>query len=65
MNIRSIERGSTGSGRFVTMNCVVMIGFRELAPLETLIGKIVAMNEGIQRPDDKIRLFQLPMERMV
>lgn len=54
-----------GSGRFVTMNSVLMIGFRESAPLETLIGKIVALNEGIQRPDDKIRLFQLPMERMV
>lgn len=54
-----------GSGRFVTMNNVLMIGFRDLAPLETLIGKIVALNEGIQRPDDKIRLFQLPMERMV
>jgi nitrogen regulatory protein PII len=54
-----------GSGRFVTMNTVLMIGFRETEPLDTLITKIIAANDGIERPDDKILLFQLPMERMV
>lgn len=54
-----------GSGRFVTMNTMMMIGFRETEPLETLIGKIVAVNDDIERPDDKIRLFQLPLEKMV
>lgn len=54
-----------GSGRFATLNTMLMIGFRDTAPLETLIARIVAVNDDIARPDDKIRLFQLPLERMV
>ena len=42
-----------------------MIGFREEGPLENLIAKITAANEEIIRADDKIRLFQLPLERLV
>jgi hypothetical protein len=54
-----------GTGRYGTMNAVLMIAFPDEAPLETLIDRIVAVNAEIQRPDDKIRLFQLPLERMV
>lgn len=55
-----LGRGSTPS-----TNSVLMIAFREEAPLETLIQSITAANAGIKRPDDKIRLFQLPLERIV
>jgi hypothetical protein len=33
--------------------------------LEKLIGSITAANANIQRSDDKIRLFQLPLDRIV
>ena len=42
-----------------------MIAFQEEAPLETLIQTIPAANAEIKRPDDRMRLFQLPLERMV
>ena len=55
-----LGRGSTPS-----TNSVLMIAFREEAPLETLIQNITAANAAIKRPDDKIRLFQVPLERIV
>lgn len=54
-----------GSGSFATMNAVMMIAFRDEAPLVTLIERITAVNDDVRRPDDKIWLFQLPLERMV
>jgi len=54
-----------GRGSFPGVNTVLMIAFREEGPLEALIHGINAANEKIKRPDDKIRLFQLPLERMV
>jgi len=54
-----------GSGTYATTNSVLMIGFEEDGPLETLVQAIVATNAKIKRPDDKIRLFQVPLERMV
>ena len=42
-----------------------MIGFRDDAPLEALIAGIAVANREITRADDKIRLFQLPLERLV
>jgi hypothetical protein len=54
-----------GAGSYAATNAVLMIGFREEAPLEELITKITAANEEIARPDDRIRLFQLPLERLV
>ena len=42
-----------------------MIAFPDEAVLEKLIGLIKAANEEFTRPDDKIRLFQMPLERMV
>jgi hypothetical protein len=54
-----------GRGTYASTNSVLMIAFDEEAPLEALIGKIAAENAGIKRPSDHIRLFQLPLERIV
>lgn len=54
-----------GSGSFGAMNAVLMIAFPEERPLATLIDGITAANAEIKRADDKIRLFQIPLERMV
>lgn len=54
-----------GTGSFASTNSVMMIGFREDSPLEALVRVITAANQLIKRPDDRIRLFQLPLERIV
>ena len=54
-----------GKGSTPSTNAVFMIAFQDDAPLETLIQSITAEKAGIKRPDDKIRLFQLPLERIV
>ena len=54
-----------GAGGFPSTNSVMMIAFTDEAPLEKLIAGIEAANQQIKRPDDRIRLFQLPLERMV
>ena len=54
-----------GKGGTPGVNTVLMIAFQEEAPLEALIQNITAANAAIRRPDDKIRLFQLPLERIV
>jgi len=54
-----------GSGPYGSTNSVTMIAFREEAPLEALIAAIKASNKEIQRRADHIRLFQVPMDRIV
>jgi hypothetical protein len=54
-----------GRGSYASMNSVLMIAFQEVAPLEALVQAITKENAGITRPDDRIRLFQVPLERMV
>ena len=54
-----------GRGSYASTNSVLMIAFQEDAPLEALVQAIGAANAGMGRPDDRIRLFQLPLERMV
>jgi hypothetical protein len=54
-----------GSGGFGSTNSVTMIAFEDEAPLEALIRGIAAENESIKRAADRIRLFQLPLERIV
>ncbi len=54
-----------GEGSFPGMNAVLMIAFQDEAPLEALVESVTAANAKIKRADDKIRLFQLPLERMV
>ena len=54
-----------GRGGFPSTNAVVMIAFQDEAALERLVGKISEANSKISRPDDHIRLFQMPLERIV
>ncbi len=54
-----------GAGSFGSTNSVLMIAFQEEAPLDMLIREIAAANLEIKRPDDHIRLFQVPLERIV
>ncbi len=54
-----------GTRSFPGFNAVLMIAFREEALLEHLIAEIVEANKGILRADDKIRLFQVPLEKIV
>ncbi len=54
-----------GAGSFASTNAVLMIAFKEEGPLEKLIEAISAANAEIKRPDDRIRLFQLPLDRVV
>ena len=56
---------NVGRGGFASTNVVLMIGFPEDAPLANLIKAIAAANQEITRPSDRIRLFQLPLERIV
>jgi hypothetical protein len=54
-----------GSGAHGSTNTVTMIAFEDEAPLAALITAIGAANQGIRRAADHIRLFQLPLERIV
>ena len=54
-----------GRGGYPSLNGVLMIGFEDEAPLAALIREIQAANAGIARRADHIRLFQLPLERIV
>jgi hypothetical protein len=54
-----------GSGGFGSTNSVTMIAFENEAPLEALIRGVKAENASIKRPADHIRLFQLPLEKIV
>jgi hypothetical protein len=54
-----------GAGGYPSTNSVLMIAFEEEEPLAKLIDAIAAANAQIKRPADRIRLFQLPLERIV
>lgn len=54
-----------GTRSFPGHNTVLMIAFREEGSLGKLVEGIVAANTEIHRADDKIRLFQIPLERIV
>jgi hypothetical protein len=54
-----------GTRSFPGVNSVLMIAFQDEQPLEALIQAIGEMNKQIARPDDHIRMFQLPLERIV
>lgn len=54
-----------GSGAYGSTNTVTMIAFDADAPLAALIRGIEVVNTGIQRAADRVRLFQLPLERIV
>jgi hypothetical protein len=54
-----------GTRSFPGFNSVLMIGFDNDLTLEQLIAEIHEVNKEILRADDKIRLFQVPLERIV
>jgi hypothetical protein len=54
-----------GTRSFPELNSVLMIAFQDAEALEVLVGGIRTLNETIQRSDDRVRLFQLPLERIV
>ena len=54
-----------GSGAHGSTNSVMMIAFENDAPLDALIRGIEEANQEIRRAADHIRLFQLPLERIV
>jgi hypothetical protein len=54
-----------GTGSFASLNGVLMIGFEDEAPLEALIREIQVTNAEIKRAPDHIRLFQMPLDRIV
>ena len=54
-----------GSGIYGSTNAVFMIAFEDEAVLERLIQAIIAANQEIKRAADRIRLFQMPLERIV
>ena len=54
-----------GSRAYASTNSVTMIAFEEEAPLEALVRGIQEVNQEIRRAADHIRLFQLPLDRIV
>jgi hypothetical protein len=54
-----------GKGMFASLNSVLMIAFEEETPLHALIDAIRTANAEIKRRADHIRLFQIPLERVV
>ena len=54
-----------GNRPFPGYNNVRMIAFTEHDLLEKLIQKINELNTIVERDDDKIRLFQVPLDRIV
>jgi len=54
-----------GSRAYASTNSVTMIAFEEEAPLEALVRGIQEVKREIRRAADHIRLFQLPLDRIV
>ncbi len=54
-----------GIGSYASTNAVLMIAFKDDAPLAALIPSITAANEKARRSDECIRLFQMPLECVV
>ncbi len=54
-----------GTRSFPGTNVVFMIAFQDEKVLEALVQEIKNANDHIPRADDKIRLFQVPLERIV
>ena len=54
-----------GNRPFPGYNFVRMIAFTDEAIVDKLITKINELNEIVERDDDKIRLFQTPLEKII
>jgi hypothetical protein len=44
---------------------VLMIAFEDEQPLQALVVQVTALNTATKRADDRVRLFQVPLERVV
>jgi hypothetical protein len=67
-NVTGKGRGTEphlGSGSHGSTNNVLMIAFEDDEPLERLIALIDSINGRTTRADDRVRLFQLPLDRIV
>ena len=54
-----------GTRSFPNMNSVLMIAFDDETIVDGLIDEIITANAEIVRPDDRIRLFQVPLDKIV
>lgn len=54
-----------GHGAYGSTNAVLMIAFQDPAPLEKFIAEVGRFNADTPRPDDRVRLFQVPLARIV
>ena len=54
-----------GQGTFQSTNDVLMIAFEDEAAIDRLIDGIKELNATVKRADDKVRLFQMPLDRIV
>ena len=54
-----------GTRSFPGMNSVLMVAMQDEAPLASLVREIEEANRDIPKPDDHIRLFQIPLERII
>ncbi len=54
-----------GTRSFPGMNAVLLIAIQDEAVLKKLIIEITEANKEISKPDDRIRLFQVPLEKIV
>ena len=54
-----------GTRSFPGMNVMFMIAFEQEAALDALVKAVTGANEHILRQDDRIRMFQVPLEKIV
>jgi len=54
-----------GTRSFPSLNSVTMIAFESDTVLDAVIEEIRATNKEIPKTDDQVRLFQVPLERIV
>jgi hypothetical protein len=54
-----------GTRPFPGYNCVRMIAFEDEGKLKKLIEILEQFNTEVERKDDQMRLFQLPLEKIV
>jgi hypothetical protein len=54
-----------GKGAFPSLEGVLMIAFEDESALDALIAAIRSANDKISRRADHIRLFQVPLDRIV
>ena len=54
-----------GTRTFPGFNMVRMIAFQEECAIDGLVDGVINLNNEIIRNDDKIRIFQMPLEKIV